>query len=116
MNIKQLAKAAHEVNRAFCEQMNDFSQLPWDNAPKWQRESCIKGVEFKLVNQDATPEQQHIEWLKIKKRDGWEYGEVKDAEKKTHPCYLPYDKLPPEQQAKDTLFATVVEGLKEWEG
>jgi hypothetical protein len=39
------------------------------------------------------------------------YGEVKDAEKKTHPCIVPYKDLPPEQQAKDHLFKAVVSAL-----
>jgi hypothetical protein len=112
MKTEQIAKAAHEVNRAFCIQLGDYSHLPWDEAPDWQKASAIKGVEFKLANPKATPEQQHIEWLRIKDEDGWRYGPKKDAQKKTHPCFLPYDELPPEQRAKDTLFATVVEGLR----
>lgn len=26
--------------------------------------------------------------------DGWKYGEAKDPEAKTHPCLVPFDKLP----------------------
>lgn len=36
------------------------------------------------------------------------YGEVKDAEKKTHPCIMSYDALPPEQRTKDHLFGAAV--------
>jgi hypothetical protein len=43
---------------------------------------------------------------------GWVYGEVKDAEKKTHPCILPYDELPLQQRTKDYLFKQVVDSLK----
>ena len=36
--------------------------------------------------------------------DGWKYGPVKDPEKKEHPCFVPYDDLPPsraEGQGRD---------------
>ena len=44
--------------------------------------------------------------------EGWKYGPVKDAQKKEHPCFLPYAELPPEQKAKDYLFRAVVHALK----
>ena len=35
--IKQLAaKTAHEVNRAYCQGLGDYSQLHWEEAPDWQ--------------------------------------------------------------------------------
>jgi hypothetical protein len=39
---------------------------------------------------------------------GWVYGTAKDAEKKTHPCMVPYDKLPLAQRRKDALFQAAV--------
>jgi len=49
--------------------------------------------------------------MKQKRDDGWVYGEVKDPERKTHPCMVPYDDLPIEQRAKDTLFGATVRGV-----
>jgi hypothetical protein len=43
--------------------------------------------------------------------DGWKYGPVKDPEKKEHPCFVPYDRLPTEQKAKDYIFGAVVKSL-----
>jgi hypothetical protein len=40
----------------------------------------------------------------LKRSEGWEHGETKDVERKTHPCLVPYDELPPEQKRKDELF------------
>jgi hypothetical protein len=37
---------------------------------------------------------------------------VKDAEKKEHPCFRPYDELPAEQKIKDALFIAVVHALR----
>lgn len=107
-----IAKAAHEINRAFCAALGDETQVAWEDAPEWQRASIISGVEMHLANPDATPEQSHESWLAQKLADGWAYGEIKDAEKKQHPCCVPYDQLPPEQKAKDYLFRAAVHQCK----
>lgn len=46
-----------------------------------------------------------------KRADGWVYREVKDTDKKTHPCMLPYWELPPAQQIKDAIFGCIVRGV-----
>jgi len=38
---------------------------------------------------------------------------VKDTEKKEHPCIVPFDQLPREQQAKDYLFRGVVHAVRD---
>jgi hypothetical protein len=102
------ARIAHEVNRAYCNSIGDFSQPGWDDAPDWQKESAIKGVQFHYANPDATPEDSHNSWMEQKRADGWPYGEKKDPEAKTHPAFLPYDQLPQEQRTKDYLFKAVM--------
>ena len=111
MDIQQIAKVCHEANRAYCETLEDFSQPPWGEAPEWQRSSAINGVHFHLKNPNAKPSHSHDEWLKEKERTGWKYGPVKDAAKKEHPCFVPYEDLPSEQKAKDALFIGVVHAL-----
>ena len=111
MEVVDVARVAHEVNRAYCQALGDTSQPKWEDAPAWQRESAVKGVEFHRNNPDAGPEHSHEEWLKVKKADGWKHGPVKDAEKKEHPCYVPYEKLPVEQKAKDYIFRAIVHAL-----
>jgi len=61
-----------------------------------------------LENPETTPEQSHEGWLAVKAADGWKYGAVKDPEKKEHPCFVPYNELPQEQQLKDHLYGIVV--------
>lgn len=106
--IKEAARAAHEANRAYCAAMGDHSQLPWDEAPTWQRQSAVAGVQAIAADPNMTPEQSHESWMAQKEVDGWVYGEEKDAEAKTHPCMVPYAELPPEQRAKDYIFGAVV--------
>jgi hypothetical protein len=112
MTVEQIARICHEANRSYCEGIGDESQTHWLTAPQWQKDSAIKGVQFKLDNPTATPEAQHQCWLEQKRIDGWKYGSVKDASKKEHPCFVPYEQLPKEQQLKDHLFAAVVETFR----
>ncbi len=103
------ARTAHEVNRAYCIGLGDDSQLPWDEAPLWQRTSAMAGV--KGVIAGNTPRESHESWLAEKRATGWQYGVVKDADKKTHPCFCSYDELPPAQRYKDTIFVAAVRGV-----
>ena len=111
MTAEQIARVAHEVNRAYCLALGDTSQAAWEDAPEWQRRSAINGVNFHLANPNAGPDHSHNEWLKEKAETGWKFGPVKDAEKKEHPCFVPYDELPTEQKAKDYLFRGIVHAL-----
>ena len=109
--IELCAKTAHEVNRAYCAGLGDSSLLPWAQAPQWQRDSAIEGVRFTLANPDAGDSASHDSWLRQKVDDGWVHGTTKDPERKTHPCIVPFNELPFEQQVKDQLFRATVLGV-----
>ncbi len=111
MQVQMVARVAHEINRAYCLAMGDESQARWDDAPEWQRQSAINGVHFHLNNPSADASASHTNWLKEKTEAGWVFGLVKDPEAKTHPCCVPFEKLPRSQQAKDHLFRAVVHAL-----
>lgn len=106
--ITAAAMAAHEANRAYCASIGDDSQKPWDDSPERQQASAIAGVRYLIDNPDSPETAQHDAWSKAKETDGWVFGETKDAEKKTHPCLVPFDQLPPEQQEKDRIFQRTV--------
>jgi|LauGreDrversion4_2_1035121.scaffolds.fasta_scaffold204311_7 hypothetical protein len=110
--ILAIAKACHQANKAWCESDGDLSQNNWEDAESWQRDSAISGVKFRLENPDAPASAMHDNWSKEKVDDGWVYGEVKDVEKKTHPCLVPFEELPLFQQKKDKLFSAIVDALK----
>lgn len=112
MTVTDIARVCHEANRAYCLSLGDGSQPAWDDAPTWQRQSAIAGVEFHLANPNAGPSASHEEWLRVKAADGWVYGPVKDPVAKVHPCFVPYDELPAEQRRKDVLFIAVVRALE----
>lgn len=112
LTIEDVAKVCHEANRALCETSGDLSQLPWELAEEWQRESAFNGVVFCIQNPDAPASANHDAWLEEKRVTGWKFGPVKNPETKEHPCFVPYAELPPEQQAKDYLFKAVVGALR----
>jgi hypothetical protein len=112
MTIEKIAQVAHEVNKAYCEAIGDNTQTSWADAPAWQKESAVLGVMFHVEHPDAGADASHNSWMKQKVDTGWKYGEVKDPENKLHPCIVPFDQLPKEQQAKDFLFRQVVQSLK----
>jgi hypothetical protein len=111
LEISDIAKICHEANRAYCQAIGDNSQPAWDDAPDWQKDSAVAGVRFRMDTPSAPASAQHESWMRDKAAAGWVYGPVKDAEKKQHPCMVPYDDLPEEQRVKDALFAGIVHAL-----
>jgi len=108
ISTELIAKVCHEVNRSYCSIIGDSSQPCWAEAPEWQRRSAEIGVAAHLSNPSMTAEDSHKSWLAVKESEGWVWGPVKDAEKKEHPCMVPYSELPATQQAKDHFFKAIV--------
>lgn len=109
--VVDIARICHEANRAYCITLGDHTQVPWDEAPQWQKDSAIDGVTHIKNNKDARPSASHENWLKMKEAEGWKYGPVKDAEKKEHPCFVPFGDLPKEQQMKDYIFTAIARAM-----
>lgn len=109
--LEGIARMCHEANRAYCQSMGDNSQVSWEQAPDWQKDSVRKGIALYLNNPKASPEDSHESWYKEKQATGWVYGATKDPDKKTHPCMVAYKELPYEQQMKDSIFGGVARGM-----
>lgn len=107
----RIAMVCHEVNKAYCEALGDYSQPTWEDAPEWQKRSAILGVLLHKNQPSAGPEASHNSWMSEKLESGWAYGPTKDPEAKTHPCIVPFNELPREQQAKDFIFRAVVHAV-----
>lgn len=111
LDAEKIAEVCHEANRAYCLALGDTSQPTWADAPDWQKASAVNGVLFHFANPEAGDAASHENWLKEKEAAGWKYGPVKDPANKEHPCFVPFDQLPKEQQAKDRLFRAIVHAL-----
>ena len=112
ITVTDIARVTYEANRAYCASIGDTSFQKWEVAPDWQRKTHIKGVGFHLATLRGgavpAPSASHESWLEEKRREGWRYGAVKRADLKEHPCFVPYDELPPAQKLKDYLFGAIV--------
>jgi hypothetical protein len=111
MKSEQIARVCHEVNRAYCQALGDMSQPEWEDAPQWQKDSALLGVDLH-TSKNVGPEASHESWMAQKLAEGWKFGPKKDPEKKEHPCIVPFQQLAPEQQAKDFIFRAVVHALR----
>ncbi|PCJ55926.1 MAG: hypothetical protein COA79_20165 [Planctomycetota bacterium] len=80
----------------------------WKDAEDWRKDSVIDGVKNIVDGIVRTPGDSHAAWMETKKEEGWEYGEVKDADNKIHPCMVEFDDLPAEQKSKDFIFLAIV--------
>lgn len=112
LTIEDVARICHETNRAYCAALGDDSQPPWEDAPDWQRTSATNGVMARMGDPTLPASSSHDAWTKEKLEAGWGWGPVKDPAKKEHPCLVPFDELPLDQQAKDHLFVGVVDALR----
>lgn len=107
-HVEYCAEICHEANRVYCRSLGDFSQVPWAEAPEWQRESVRNGVRFHVEHPSAGPSASHDNWMREKITAGWSYGLAKDEKQKLHPCCVPFEELPLEQQLKDHIFTAIV--------
>jgi hypothetical protein len=107
---EQIAQVAHEANRALQQVLGDERiSPPWDQAS--EEDHAVSAAGAKIARYGAPPAALHDAWMREKLAAGWTYGEVKDTEAKTHPSLVPFDSLPPEEQAKDYLFSGVCVAL-----
>lgn len=110
MTEYNIARWCHEINRTVQALAGEEVGPSWEESPDWMKQSAITGV-LAHKNTRRSPEETHQLWVGYKKAEGWIYGQVKDFDKKEHPCLVPYDQLPKEQKLKDAIFVTVVKGL-----
>ena len=107
IDLERIAHVCHEANRALQLTGGESDLSPhFMKAPEWQVQSAFEGVSCALDGQ--TPEELHESWCAAKLRDGWTFGQVKDASAKTHPCLVPYAELPADQRLKDAIFQAIV--------
>ena len=67
--------------------------------------SNIKLPEELLSLTEKIAEQVHESWAVGRIAEGWTYGELRDDEKKTTPCLVPYDELPESEKEYDRVTA-----------
>ena len=63
-----------------------------------------------LALSEVLAKNTHEVWASGRIADGWTYGDVRDDEKKHHPCLVPYEEL--SESERDYDRATSLESLK----
>lgn len=114
--LESAATVAHEANRAYCKSIGDNSQPRWKDCTEEHKDSVRQGVLFHCNHPEAQPADSHNNWYARKQAEGWSYGPVKDPDNKRHPCFVPFDELPHDQQVKNILFKATVHGYLEARG
>lgn len=88
MTKTEIARAAHEINRAYCAAIGDGSQPAWEDAPAYKQQEVLAGVRLCIDHPPgSTAAAAH---------EAWTAGLAG---------------LPREQQVKDHLFRAVVHAL-----
>ncbi len=111
MSPNDIARIAHEANRAYCQSIGDYSHVKWESSPKHVVDSVRAGAEAIIVGSVTNPREAHIAWMAQREVDGWKYGAEKNATRKTHPAMVPWDELDGKERRKDILFFAVVKAL-----
>ena len=74
MTPEQIARVAHEANRAYCQALGDNSQPAWEDAPQWQRDSAMLGVKLHTENPNAGAQASHESWMAQKLAERIKHG------------------------------------------
>ncbi|SIT50472.1 hypothetical protein BN2476_830043 [Paraburkholderia piptadeniae] len=109
MNVTQVARVVHEVERAYRMSVGETEVPSWEKASAQAREGAIFSVRA-VAGGFMTPESTHEQWVREMTRLGWSRGDALDTEAKTHPHLIEYAALPREVQTRDALMVAVVRG------
>ena len=93
MHIEDIAKVAHQTNKAYIEVNGDHSQPNWEDCSDDRRNSTCKHVEFILRNPLVTPDELHRFYVETKLKEGWVWSSVYDGERKCDPILAHYSNL-----------------------
>ena len=84
------------------------------------------GAQYRLLDgapRRALLELEHRRWMRFMWLSGWRFGEKKDDVRRTHPCLVPFEALPPKEQEKDgiayemmSVFENTMEDGNMWFG
>lgn len=83
--------------------MNPYKPIPTDT-------SMVDLPDYIEELTEKLAENVHENWALQRIRQGWNYGPVRDDEKKETPCLVPYDQLPEEEKLYDR--STALETIK----
>jgi hypothetical protein len=108
---EQIAKATHDIVRAFQKGSQQTFSPIWENTNDEEKQDMICNVFLVRGDPYITPKEIHAEWLKKKKEDGWVYAGNKITRLKRHPCLLNWNMIGREEQAKYFIISTIIKSI-----
>lgn len=109
-----IAQLVHETLSSWARIRGMPAYPSWEDAEDWMRASTLESVEHVLQHPNADPGAQHVQWMEQKQKDGWVWGETKDADAKTHPMLVPFAQLPDDERAKDAIIISLAKALSDF--
>ena len=115
LKMVEVAKECHIANNNL---MVANSEIPnpvdWNDLDTHTKHMNIESVKKIYDNPNITAKDIHDEWMKNKIKDGWKYGDVKDANLKTHHLIIDFDQMNDIDKMKDQIFIDVVNNRREF--
>ena len=111
---EQIAKTAHSVHLAYCNEMGLKTQPKWNDLELEHQNTILDSVERILSGEIKTKEDSHNNFVKFKKSNGWLFGEIYSLINKTNPRLVDYKNLSLENKVKESLFFECVKSFNKW--
>jgi len=107
----QIAKTCHEVHNVLCA-ANGMQVIPWEEKSPEHQAIVISSVDKILNGILTTPEESHMNFMFMKREDGWKYGDSYSTRNKTNPRLCEWDELEEIERQKEEYFFAVVNSFK----
>ena len=102
--IKQIAKTAHAIHRAYCLEMGIPTQPKWEDVNDDHKKVVYNSIKHIISEDIKTVEESHNQFVASKHAQGWIFGEAYSIENKTNPRMTDFSRLTKEQRIKEMLF------------
>ena len=112
VGLEQIAKTAHAVHLAYCEEVGLNTQPEWGKVDETHKAVVINSVEKIITGTVNTVEDSHDNFIKMKHSQGWVFGEEYNIDKLTNPRMVHFSRLTDHQRIKERLFFECVKSFK----
>ena len=107
----KIAIACHNAHNVLCKN-NGQRVTPWENKSTEHQAIVVNSLEKVLSGEIESPEEAHVNFVDMKEKFGWEYGERFSTRDKTNPRICDYDELDDLDRQKAEMFYAVASSFK----
>ena len=86
---------------------------PWEEKTPAHRAIVKSAVKKILKGTITNPEESHMNFVFMKREDGWKFGEKYSTRNKTNPRLCDYRELPDLERQKEELFFAVASSFRD---